>query len=160
MTFVAQNVGAGNIKRVKQTVIRAVIITTVFGASFGALSAIFSRQLSSIMSSNPAVIEYSKQKMIIVSSTYFICGIYNVLCGVLSGMGRPVSPAVTTFAFMCVLRFIWVFWVFPYCPENLSYLYAVWPIGWILSIITLLIVYFPTIRKLEQQLAPSEMAVI
>lgn len=147
--YVAQNIGAGNIKRVKQTVIRTVLITTAFGFGFGSLSAIFSEQLSSIMSSSRAVIEFSQQKMVIISSTYFICGINEVLGGVLKGMGKPILPTIATFMYMCVLRFVWVYGIFPYY-RNLTFLYLVWPIGWILSIITLLIAYFPAISKLQK----------
>lgn len=146
--YVAQNIGAKNIKRVKQVVWNAIMITALFGGTFGAFSAIFSRQLSSIMSSTPAVIEYSRQKMIIISSTYFICGINEVMCGVLRGMGKPIIPTVATLIYMCVLRFIWVYLIFPLFP-NLTFLYLVWPIGWILSIVTLFIVYIPAISKLK-----------
>lgn len=149
--YVAQNIGAKNVKRAKEAVSKSVIITTVFGASLGALSAIFSAQLSSIMSSTPAVIMYSQQKMIIVSSTYFICGINEVLSGALRGMGKPMIPTVTTFLFMCLLRFFWVKFVFPLLP-TLTFLYLVWPIGWILCIIIALIVFFPTLRKLKNNL--------
>lgn len=146
--YTAQNMGAGNIKRVKKTLIRAVFITTAFGTTFGLLSAIFSEQLSSLLSSTPAVIAFSQQKMIIISSTYFICGINEVMGGVLRGMGKPIIPTVATLIFMCLLRFVWVYAIFPLCP-NLTFLYAVWPIGWILSIITLLVAYFITMSKLE-----------
>ena len=153
--YVAQNIGAGNIKRVKKSVISGILITVAFGASFGLLSAIFSAQLSSIMSTTPAVIKYSQQKMVIISSTYFICGINEVMGGVLKGMGKPIIPTVATFVFMCLLRFVWVYGVFPFCP-NLTFLYLVWPIGWILSIITLLIVYFPAISKLQKEILSSK----
>lgn len=146
--FVAQNIGAGNIKRVKKTVIRAILITVAFGASFGSISAIFSKQLSSIMSSVPEVIKFSQQKMIIISSTYFICGINEVMGGVLKGLGKPILPAVSTLVYMCLFRFVWVYKIFPLCP-NLTFLYLVWPIGWILSIITLTISYFIKISKLN-----------
>lgn len=152
--YVAQNIGAGNIKRVKKSVISGILITVAFGASFGFLSALFSAQLSSIMSTTPAVIKYSQQKMIIISSTYFICGINEVMGGVLKGMGKPIIPTVATFIFMCVLRFVWVYGIFPFCP-NLTFLYLVWPIGWILSIITLLIAYFPAISKLQRECVPA-----
>ena len=148
--YVAQNIGAGNIKRVKKSVLSGILITVVFGASFGLLSAIFSAQLSSIMSTTPAVIKYSQQKMIIISSTYFICGINEVMGGALKGMGKPIIPTVATFVFMCLLRFVWVYGAFPFCP-NLTFLYLVWPIGWILSIITLLIFYFPAMAKLKKK---------
>lgn len=149
--FVAQNVGAKNFKRVKQVITRAVLITTAFGAVFGSMSAIFSGQLASIMSSSDVVIAYAQQKMMLISSTYFICGINEVMGGVLKGIGKPIFPAVTTFLFMCIFRFVWVYGIYPLFPQNLTYLYLVWPVGWTLSIITLLFVYFPTIRTLQKQ---------
>ena len=144
--YVSQNVGAKNIARVKKTVISAIFITIAFGASFGSLSAIFSGELSSIVSSNPAVIAYSQEKMIIISSTYFICGINEVMSGVLRGLGKPIIPTISIFIFMCLLRFVWVYAFFPLCP-NFTFLYAVWPIGWILSIITLVTAYFIAMRR-------------
>lgn len=147
--YVAQNIGAKNIKRVKEAVAKSVIITIAFGASLGALSAIFSVQLSSLMSSTPTVIMFSQQKMIIVSSTYFICGINEVFSGALRGMGKPIIPTISTLIFMCFLRIIWVRFVFPLCP-TLTFLYLVWPIGWILCIIVALCVFFPTLSKLQK----------
>ncbi len=148
MPYVSQNIGAGNIKRAAKSVGRGVLITLALGATFGALSAIFSRQLSSIMSDSPAVIAYSQQKMIIISSTYFICGINEIMGSALRGMGRPNVATVSTLIFMCALRFVWVYGVFPLYP-NLTFLYLVWPIGWILSIVMLLCFFFPTLRKLR-----------
>ena len=150
--YVAQNIGAKNLKRVKQTILKGILITTAFGASFGFFSAFFAEQLSSIMSPTPAVIAYSVQKMIIISSTYFICGINEVVGGVLKGMGKPIFPTVATMIFMCVLRFVWVYIVFPLLPQNLTFLYLIWPLGWTLSIITLLAVYFPAMHKLQKNL--------
>jgi Na+-driven multidrug efflux pump len=148
MSYVAQNVGAGNFKRVKQTVFRSILITVSFGATLGALSAIFSGELSSIISTNPEIIAYSRQKMIIISSTYFLSGINETMGGVVKGIGKPILPAITTFVFMCLLRFFWVYVVFPLCP-NLTFLYAVWPIGWTCAITTLFAIYLPSIRKME-----------
>ena len=148
MPYVAQNIGARNFDRTKKTIMYAVFITTIFGAGFGSLSAIFSRQLSSLMSATSAVIEYSCQKMIIISSTYFICGINEVMCGTLRGMGKPIIPTIATLVFMCLIRFVWVYWIFPLYP-SLTFLYLIWPIGWSLSIITLVIAYFITMPGLQ-----------
>lgn len=149
MPYVSQNVGAGNIKRASKSVGRGILITVTLGATFGALSAIFSGQLSSIMSDSPAVIAYSQQKMIIISSTYFICGINEIMGSSLRGMGRPNVATVSTLIFMCALRFLWVYLIFPLYP-NLTFLYLVWPIGWVMSIILLLCYYFPTLEKQRQ----------
>lgn len=155
--FVGQNMGARNIKRVKATFLRAVLIVTAFGATCGALSATFSRQLASIMSDNPEAIEYARQKMIIVSSTYFISGINEVLGGVLRGIGKPIIPTVSTLIFMCALRFVWVYVFFPLVP-NMTFLYAVWPVGWVLCIITGLVAYFITMRKHERNMLAASPA--
>ncbi len=150
MPYVAQNAGAGNTKRVRKIITRAILITVAFGASFGSLSAIFSRELSSIMTSNPEIIAFSRQKMMIVSSTYFICGINEVMGGILKGLGKPIVPTISTLVFMCLIRFPWVYFVFPMYP-SLTFLYLIWPIGWTLSIITQLFTYFPAISKLHKQ---------
>ena len=152
MPYVAQNAGAGDVKRVKKIIIRAILITTAFGASLGSLSAIFSGQLSSIMSDNPEVIKYSMQKMVIISSTYFICGINEVMGGILKGLGKPIVPTVATLIFMCLIRFPWVWFIFPLFP-NLTFLYLIWPIGWVLSVATQLFAYFPAISKLQKKVA-------
>ena len=153
LPYVSQNVGAGNIKRAGQSVWRGVMVTVCFGATFGALSAIFSPQLSSLMSDDPVVIAYSCQKMIIISSTYFICGINDVFNAALRAMGKPTFPTVMTLIFMCGLRFVWVYGIFPLVP-NLTFLYLVWPIGWVCCITCGLPVYFALKRKLTRMHAP------
>ena len=144
--YVSQNIGRGNVKRAAQSVGRGILITVGLGLSFGILSAVFSRQLASIMSNDPVVIAYARQKMIIISTTYFICGINEIMGGALRGMSKPLPPTICTFLYMCVLRFVWVYLIFPLQP-NLTFLYLVWPVGWSMSILTLLFFYFPALKK-------------
>ena len=136
------------------------MITVCLGATFGALSAIFSGPLSSIMSDNPEVIKYSQQKMVIVSSTYFICGINEILGAAMRGLRKPIIATVCTMIYMCGIRFIWVYLIYPLFPANnqLTYLYLIWPIGWVLSIATILCFFLPTISKLKKTVAPAENA--
>jgi len=149
MPYVSQNIGNRNIKRATQAVVRGVLITVCLGVTFGSLSALFSPQLSSLMSDDPAVIAYSRQTMIIISSTYFICGINEIVGAALRGMGKPNLATISTLIFMCLFRFVWVYLIFPMW-RNLTFLYMVWPIGWILSLSMLLCFYFPTVRKLTE----------
>ena len=100
------------------------------------------------MTNSEAAIAFARQKTILISSTYFICGINEILGAALRGMGRPSVATSATLIFMCALRFVWVYAVFPFYP-NLTFLFLVWPIGWVLSITMLLIYYFPTIKALR-----------
>lgn len=151
MPFISQNIGAKNLKRATSSVGKGVIITIIIGAVFGALSAIFSTQLSSLMADSPVIIAYSRQKMIIISSTYFICGINDILTAAMRSMGKPITATVCGFIFLCLLRFIWVYFIFPLNP-TLTFLYLVWPIGWGLSIIVLLFLYARRVKQLKQSL--------
>lgn len=147
MPYVSQNVAGGNVRRASHSVAYGMLITVVLGATFGALSAIFSPQLSSLMSDSAAVIDYSCQKMVIISSTYFICGINEIMGGALRGLGKPIIPTVATFVYMFAFRFLWVYVIYPPFFPNLTVLFLVWPIGWVLSILTLLLFFFPTLRR-------------
>ena len=146
MPYVSQNIACGNSKRASRSVWIGTAITIALGASFGALSAIFAPQLSSLMTSSQAAIDYSCQKMYIISSTYFICGIDQVIGSAVRGMGKSVIPTITTLIYMCFFRFVWVYFIFPILP-TLTFLYLVWPISWVLSILTLLPFYFPTLKR-------------
>ena len=154
--YIAQNIGAHNLKRAKQILPRAILITGIFGIVFGGLSVAFSGQLSYLMSPSPAVIAYSQQKMWLVSGTYFICGINDVIAGTLRGMGKPLMPMASTMVFMCLLRFVWVYAIYPFLPQTIFWLYMVWPIGWFTSIFVLLGTYVPSVRKLQKQLFPQK----
>jgi Na+-driven multidrug efflux pump len=115
------------------------------------------------MADNPEIIRYSQQKMVIISSTYFICGINDIIGNAMRGMRRPLVSMITTMIYMCALRFVWVFLIFNPLRDSLSdpltFLYLVWPVGWTLSIATLLCFYFPAARKLERDVqAPKEEA--
>lgn len=151
--YVAQNVGAHNFPRVRKVVVHSTVITVAFGGVLGALFSIFSAELASIMTSSPTVIAYAQQKTILVCATYFLCGINEVLSGTLRGLGKPIIPTISVLVFMCLIRFVWVYAIFPLVP-NLTFLYLIWPIGWVLSIITLLIAYFPAIRQAQAKYHP------
>ena len=155
MPYMSQNIGAGNLMRARQAMNRGIWITVILGGILGALSAIFSGPLSAVMSDNQEVIAFSQQKMIVVSSCYFLSGINEIMCAALRAVKKPIIPTVATLMYMCVIRFIWVYAVFPFVPQNLTFLYLVWPIGWLLSIVTLLVYYFPAVKKLEKEEQPK-----
>ena len=151
LAYVSQNIGAGNLERAKKAMKDAMLISFMFGSVLGGLSALLSGQLSSIMSDKPEIIAYSQQKMVLISSTYFLCGIERCIGSALKGLGRPVVPMVTTMLFMCLIRFPWVYFVFPLVP-SLTFLYLIWPIGWVLSSLSMLGFLFSAIKQTKIKL--------
>lgn len=157
MPYVSQNVGNRNIKRARQAVRGGILITVVLICFFGWLSALFSRQLASMMSDDPTVIALARQKMILVSTPYFIYGISEVLCAAMRGLGRPIVAALTSLTHMCVIRIFWIYVIFPLNPE-LWFLYLIWPIGWVLVTLTILCFYFPTMKRLKQKIERKDVS--
>ena len=158
MPFIAQNVGAKNLKRVKRIIMDAILLTSVVGGGLGMLSAIFSYQLASLMTHSETIIAYAQEKMMLISSTYFICGINEIMNATMRGLNRPIVPTVSTMCFMCLIRFFWVYLIYPLCP-NFTFLYLIWPIGWILCITTNLSFIIPTMKKLKKKFS-SESALL
>ena len=160
MPYVSQNIGAGNVKRAKQAMVRGFLITFCIAGGLGALSATFSHSLAGFMTGNPHAIVHAQEKMVIISSTYFLCGIDRMIGQSLRAMGKPMAATISTMVWMCAFRFFWVYVVYPFLPQgSLTSLYMVWPIGWTLSIITLLCIFFPTVKKLDKKAAESKMII-
>ena len=157
MPYVSQNIGAGNLKRSVRSIWEGILVTVALGGFFGAMSAIFSRQLSGIMSTDPEAIKYSMQKMMLISSTYFICGINEIIGAALRSMGKPLAATTSTLVWMCAFRFVWVYLAYPLLPKSLTYLYLVWPIGWTMSIVSLLFVLIPTVKKLKEKASMKQL---
>lgn len=150
--YIAQNMGANNMKRVKQTVIRGVVVATAFGVVFGAVLLIFSKPLVMAMSSSQTIIDFALQKMVITSSTYFICGIQDVFGGVFRGLGKPNIPTLVTLLCVCPLRIIWVYVLFPLC-SNMAFLYAGCSVEWALTSIVQFVIYFCSIVRVKKRIA-------
>lgn len=150
LSYVSQNIGAGNIKRATKSVGAGILTSAIMGASIGGLFAIFSREFSSLLSIDPQAIAFSQQKQRIISSTYFICGINDCLCSALRSMGKATTVTVVAFISMCIVRFLWIYLIFPLSP-SITWLYLVWPISWIISICLLLLTFFPALKKLKDK---------
>ncbi len=149
--YVSQNMAVKNTYRANKSVKNSILITIILGASFGGLFAIFARPLCSIMSKNPDVINFALQKMVLISPLYFLHGISETLGSSLRALEKPIMPTVSTLIFMCGIRFPWVWFVYPLFP-NLTFLYLIWPIGWILSIITLSLFYRIQFKKAKTKI--------
>lgn len=156
--YIAQNIGAGNPERAKRAMRCGMLIGVGFGATLGTLSAALAPQLSGLLATSPAAVEFAVQKMVIISSTYFICGINDVLGGALKGMGRPISPMISNLLYLCGLRCVWVYCIFPLFP-NLTFLYLVWPISWTLSIVTLIPFLIRALKRLGKKEETCDAAV-
>ena len=96
--------------------------------------------------SRDAVIAMGMVKMTITSFSYIIFAPAQAFSGVLKGMGKSVEVTVANAVCTCVVRILWIIFIFPLNPV-LEMVYLAYPISWGLSSIATTIIYFAVRNK-------------
>ena len=81
--------------------------------------------------------EIAKTRFTIICLTYFTCGVMDVLSAYLRGIKFSISPTVITFFGCTIVRLIFIYTLFKYVDyfHTLGWLYATYPITWVITII-------------------------
>ena len=111
----------------------------------------------SIYSDVDEVIAAGKIRMLIIASTYFICGIMDVLCGALRGLGSTILPMIVSLLGACAFRILWVMTVFAAAP-SMTCLMLSYPVSWLLTFSVLVVIFLVLWRRLRRQYTPQELA--
>lgn len=167
MAFTGQSYGAGNMKRVHKVCVIAVILVTVIGIVIGGIVDIFATPLLGLygLTDSGTKAEALKNGLLrleITALTYFLCGIMEVLTGVLRGMGYSFIPMMISALGVCGIRILWIKLLFDRYEffHNMYWLYLSYPISWAISVIAqfvaFLIIQHIVTKKLEAKKALSE----
>ncbi len=150
MTFVAQNMGAGQYKRMKKSVLYSIFVAIATGLTMGIAMQLGGDFLLGLYSpGNSKVIEFGGVRLMVLCSTYFLCGIMDIGSSTLRALGKSFSAMIISLIGSCVLRIVWIFTVFQWLPKEdtventvfrLSMLYISYPITWIITSTVLFIV--------------------
>lgn len=132
ITFTSQNFGARKYLRIRRICLLSVLTVTVIGILLGAIALVFQTPLLSIYSPEPEVIAAGIIRMNIIASTYFLCGIMDVLCGVLRGLGSTIAPMIISVLGACALRIFWIYCILPF-DRTLQMLYISYPVSWAIT---------------------------
>ncbi len=109
LAFVSQNVGARKYDRIKPIMIITLVCSALTGVILGNLCDIFSASLVRIFDQRPEVVSAGVVRFSLVCRYYFLCGLMDVMVGVLRGMGYSVTPTVVSLLGACGLRLLWIF---------------------------------------------------
>lgn len=164
MTFTGQNYGAKKPDRIKKSIIYALIQVTFVGVVGGQLLNLFGKPLASLYidAADPnkeAVLEAALELMSFMLAVYFMCGIMDTLSGALRGLGYSMIPMFVSIGAICVLRAIWVFFVFPTDRfHSLIGIYTIYPISWFLGLATMSVALLILFKKVRQRLEENSAA--
>lgn len=152
VSFVSQNAGAGRFGRINKIVFRVLLCVTITGCTLGGLAVLFGPELLSLYSSKPAVIEQGIVRLHMICICYALCGIMDVMVGVLRGLGYSVMPMIVSLLGACGLRLLWIFTIFQ-IPEyhTTKVLYFSYPMSWTITILVHVICFLVVRRKFPKQ---------
>lgn len=140
VSFVGQNYGARQFRRIDRVVTSAVVLSFGMVAVMGVLSFVFSRELLRIFDSDPEVILAGIPKLNIYSIYYALFAVAEVMMGALRGMKKTVVPMIINILGVCSTRILWVWLFFPMMPTA-DMVYACYPISWAVSSVGLTICF-------------------
>lgn len=134
LSFMSQNFGAGEYKRLNKILACGELCVVVVGLVLGNAAVLFGNQLLSIYSDSPEVIAAGMVRLHYISKVYFLCGIMDVLVGALRGIGYSVLPMVVSLLGACGLRLLWIATVFQ-IPQfhKVEVVYLSYAITWIIT---------------------------
>lgn len=134
LNFTSQNYGVGNFKRIDRVVVMCVAMDLVVGTILGVLSCVFGQELLGIYSTDPTVIAYGMENIIVICLPYALCGVMDTLPGAIRGMNYSTVPMFITLTGVCLFRIFWIYTIFP-MHRTLTNLFISFPVSWVITII-------------------------
>ncbi len=153
VAFVGQHIGANKHKRVLNICLTCVACVSVVGVVLGAMMLLFAKPLLSLFANEEIfehVINYGLIRLKIFAFTYFLCGVMDVLCGILRGMGKSTESMIISLLCVCGLRILWIYTFFQ-ANRTLETLYYSYPISWIVCIAVDIAMFVVVYRKMMKK---------
>lgn len=134
ITATSQTMGAGKKERLNSVVIISQVCVLCVGLLLGWSMLFLGPWLLQIYSSSAEVIDAGLNRISIIGPTYALCGMMDVMVGVLRGIGYSLLPMVVSLVGACGLRLLWIATVFQIPSlHTIIVLYISYPVSWVLT---------------------------
>lgn len=152
VSFTGQNLGGRRLDRIRIIVLECLLFVSVIGLVMGNGAFLLGHRILSIYSSDPEVIAFGIQRMGIICTLYFLCGVMDVMVGCIRGLGYAVMPMIVSLLGACVFRVIWIYTFFQW-DRTLRTLYISYPISWAVTAAAHLVCFILVYRKLKRSMS-------
>ena len=128
-SFIGQNWGAGNKKRMLKTYGISLTYAFIAGAILGGLLLVFGPQFLSLFATEPAVIDAGMERIRIMGFSYAFSCFMDCSIAASRGIGKSIPPTIIIILGSCVFRVIWFYTVFAHF-QTISSLYLLYIFSW------------------------------
>ena len=152
ISFTSQNLGAGKYKRINRILLSCLLLVTITGLVMGNAFVYFGRELLGFYAKegNTAMIDYGMNRMRIIMTVYCLCGIMDVLCGAIRGLGYGIMPMIVSLIGACGFRVLWIFTFFQ-ANHTLQNLYISYPVSWAITALAHIVCFMIVRRRLPKE---------
>ena len=140
-TFVGQNIGAKEYKRVKKGIFTSWLMCSGIILVGSVIMFLKAPSIIGIFTEDAAVISVGSSMIRIFGSAYLFLPIIQILNGALRGAGRSKVPMYFMLGCFVLLRQIYLMIAVP-MTKNVSVVFAGWPVTWVVCAIGMLVYYF------------------
>lgn len=152
MTFVSQNFGVKDFKRIDKICIRCAILSCIIGSGLGVIICLFGSQLCGIYSTDPEVIAVACSIIPFMTVPYGLCGIMDTLPGCMRGMGYSTVPMLIHLFGVVIFRFIWMGTIYVKYPSVICLILS-FPISWVITALLQFIALMVVRKKVRKEYA-------
>lgn len=147
ISFCGQNYGALKYRRVGRVMLICEGLVIAVGLLMGNGAYLFAGTLLKLYTPDAAVVRYGILRMTYICVPYFLCGMMDVMVGVLRGIGYAIMPMLVSLTGACLFRVIWIYTVFRQV-RTLECLYLSYPISWALTFAVHMVCFLIVYRRL------------
>lgn len=140
-TFVGQNLGAGNYKRMKSGPNFALVMGFVIMAAVLTPMVIFAPQIASLFNKDPEVVSFGAFFLRLVSPFYLFHSVVQVYSGALRGAGDTRAAMIIMLSSFVLFRQIYLFLAYRFIG-TVTAIGLGYPLGWVVCCIVFVIYYY------------------
>lgn len=157
IAFTSQNFGAKKTNNIKKITFYSLTIVTLIALVMGVPLFIFGKEVLRIYTTVPEEIDVAYIRLHYLCLPYFLCGIMDVMVGILRGIGYSTMPMIVSIIGVCGTRILWVYAIFYNITDfatvtDLNFLYISYPISWLATFIVHYICYIICSKKVFRKL--------
>jgi putative MATE family efflux protein len=140
-TFTSQNIGAGELGRVRKGIRFSLAFCLIMAETFGLFLFLFAKPLLLLFSRDPEVLAIGTEKAHIACFFFCCLALSHTMAGIFRGAGRAIIPMLVMLVCWCLIRVSYIFITLKYF-NDIRVVFWAYPITWTLSSLIFIFYYF------------------
>lgn len=145
-SFIGQNFGAGNKKRILHSYFICTIYSFAVGAVLGGGLVLFGKGFLSIFTDDPAVMQEGMARLKIMGFSYCISAFMDTTISASRGLGKTVVSTIIVIMGSCVFRVVWILTIFAKF-RTITSIYLLYSCSWTITAIAEIIYFIYAYKK-------------